>query len=234
MADSSQRPPAGPGRNKSFRKAREAAEDAHYLDTSLEDVQKYFSPDTWKKVSGMHLNSVPSSSVQKYFDPVAWEKLQRLGCLRGRPSTGSSSSTSSSESASTATSPDPSSLAAARGCFSPRSWDALTRLNVVPTSQSPRVSRRPDDLPGDVEEDDGFLENGMDEDEDNASLSSAVRLDGLEGGRGPGRGSARQPAPRVEVTDRLRQYFSQDQWRKMEERGVLEKAFRRLSRETSV
>lgn len=246
MAEPTGRPPVaagpagrpGPGRNKSFRKAREAAdaEGTQYLDMSLEDVQKYFSPETWRKMTSMNLHSMPASSVQKYFDPVAWEKLQRLGCLRGRPSTSSSSSSSTSSSlaaSDSATPPSVDNVSAAKGCFSPRSWDALTRLNVVPVAavpSSPRTSRRAED--DDDEDEDGFLGRGMDGDgyaEDSVSLSSAVRLDGLEG-EGGGRGGP----PRAAVTDRLRQYFSSDQWRKLEERGVLEKALLRLSRETSV
>ncbi|KAJ1525439.1 hypothetical protein ONE63_010251 [Megalurothrips usitatus] len=190
---------------------------------TLEDVQKYFSPDTWRKMSGMGLHSVPAtasaSSVQKYFDPVAWEKLQRLGCLRGRPSAASSSTTSLPSSSAAE---EPPSVAAAKSCFSPRSWEALTRLNVVPMP-APVSPRRPRRCRADNEdEDDDFLEDGMDEDEDAdeccdaASLAGAVRLDGLA------------------VADRIREYFSQDQWRKLQERGVLENALRRLGKETSV
>lgn len=248
MAEPARRPPraGGPGRNKSFRKAREAVEDAQYLDMSLEDVHKYFSPDTWRKMSGMNLQSVPASSVQKYFDPVAWDKLQRLGCLRGRPSATPSASaqpsaTAASTAASTATAPPPASLAAARGCFSPRSWEALTRLNVVPAAEpaEPTRAAEADDEDDDDEEEDGFLGHGMAEDDGDdgygdgaASLSSSLRLDGLEG-RGS-RGGFADTAPRAGVAERLQQYFSQEQWRKLQERGVLENALRRMSRETSV
>ena len=206
------------GRNKSFRRAREAAEEAHYHDVSLEDVQKYFSPDTWKKMTNMHLQSVPPQSVQKYFDPVAWEKLQKLGCLRSRPSSSSSS----------APAPATAPMTAARGCFSPRSWETLARLNVVPMTQSPRCPRRGEEDVADLrcfgedEDDDGYLGHGMD---DTTSLSSAVRLEGLED---------RAPGPRAAVSDRLKQYFSNDQWRKLEEKGVLDNALTRLGKETSV
>lgn len=223
--------PGGPGpgrtagRNKSFRKAREAAEEAQYHDMSMDDVQKYFSPDTWKKMTNMHLNSVPPSSVQKYFDPVAWEKLQRLGCLRGRPSPSGSSSRPSS---SAPPAPDLS-VTAARNCFSQRSWETLARLNVVPMPDSPRCPRRGGGLVADLrglgedEDDDGFLSHDMD---DTTSLSSAVRLEGLE--------DRLMPAPRAAVSERLKQYFSEDQWRKMEKRGVVDGALTRLGKETSV